>query len=554
MRRRPNTDDHRSGFEAQGSGGWPRATFVLIVIAALAVNAGCTMRAPTMSTATKPSLTPALFETGRRLYEKQCAVCHGPTGAGDGPAAYLLYPKPRDFTSNEFRLVSTGTMQATDDDLFLTITRGMPGSAMPSWETLTPQERWALVSYVRHLTGVSDLIDPASIIQVPPETPKTPESIARGRDIFAQACASCHGPQGKGDGQQLMQDNQGYPVRPRDLTAGVFKGSSESKELYYRIMAGLPGSPMPSYAGIYTDEQLWDLVHYVQSLVPPGVEERVRLRRQTIRARRVRGDIPSKPSAEIWNAVQPVAVAVTPLWWRDQRIDGIDVKALHNGKELAIHLSWNDPTRDDSLVGQQAFSDGIAAQLSTEPDPPFFGMGGDHGAVSIWHWKAAWQQDLAGWRDIETVYPDAAVDWYPGQRDYRHGDAFEVREAKTTSQDPSLMAGWAAENPLSIPTRASAAEEAAAKGLGTLTSKPLPAAPGAAKAGLPIQRVQASGDWREGRWRVVLQRPLVPVEKGDLPLQAGQKVSVAFAVWDGQAEDRDGQKSVSVWQRLQLER
>ncbi|MBI3021352.1 MAG: hypothetical protein HYY59_05070 [Candidatus Omnitrophica bacterium] len=351
-----------------------------------------------------------------------------------------------------------------------------------------------------------------------------------------------------------MQDNQGYPVRPRDLTAGVFKGSSESKELYYRIMAGLPGSPMPSYAGIYTDEQLWDLVHYVQSLVPPGVEERVRLRRQTIRARRVRGDIPSKPSAEIWNAVQPVAVAVTPLWWRDQRIDGIDVKALHNGKELAIHLSWNDPTRDDSLVGQQAFSDGIAAQLSTEPDPPFFGMGGDHGAVSIWHWKAAWQQDLAGWRDIETVYPDAAVDWYPGQRDYRHGDAFEVREAKTTSQDPSLMAGWAAENPLSIPTRASAAEEAAAKGLGTLTSKPLPAAPGAAKAGLPIQRVQASGDWREGRWRVVLQRPLVPVEKGDLPLQAGQKVSVAFAVWDGQAEDRDGQKSVSVWQRLQLER
>ncbi|MBI2495952.1 MAG: c-type cytochrome, partial [Candidatus Omnitrophica bacterium] len=344
MRRRPNTDDHRSGFEAQGSGGWPRATFVLIVIAALAVNAGCTMRAPTMSTATKPSLTPALFETGRRLYEKQCAVCHGPTGAGDGPAAYLLYPKPRDFTSNEFRLVSTGTMQATDDDLFLTITRGMPGSAMPSWETLTPQERWALVSYVRHLTGVSDLIDPASIIQVPPETPKTPESIARGRDIFAQACASCHGPQGKGDGQQLMQDNQGYPVRPRDLTAGVFKGSSESKELYYRIMAGLPGSPMPSYAGVYTDEQLWDLIHYVQSLVPPptawsegpriargdpsplgqaagggivppGVEERVRLRRQTIRARRVRGDIPSEPSVAVWNKVQPVYVAVTPLWW-----------------------------------------------------------------------------------------------------------------------------------------------------------------------------------------------------------------------------------------------
>jgi len=480
---------------------------------------------------------------GRQLYDKQCAVCHGLTGAGDGQAAYLLYPKPRDFTQNEFRLVSTHTMQATDEDLFLTISRGMPGSAMPSWETLTPEQRWALVYYVRRLTGVSEPSDPASIIQVPPETPKTPEGLERGRQLFAQACASCHGPQGRGDGRQAMTDNSGVPVKPRDLTAGVFKGSSESTDLYHRIVAGLPGSPMPSYAGVYPDEQLWDLIHYVQSLVPPGVEERVRLRRQTVQARRVRGELPSDPAADIWNTVQPVAVAVTPLWWRDQRIEGLNLKALHNGKELAFHLSWDDPTRDDSLVGQQAFSDGVAVQLSAEPDPPFFGMGGDHGAVAIWHWKAAWQQDLAGWQDIETAYPDAAVDWYPGQRDYRHGDAFEVREAKTTSQDPSLMAGWGAENPLSTPTRTSAAEDAAAKGLGTLTSKPL-----------PIQRVQAAGEWREGRWRVVLHRPLAPGEKGDLALRPGQTVSMACAVWDGQAEDRDGQKSVSVWNALQLER
>jgi mono/diheme cytochrome c family protein len=434
-------------------------------------------------------------------------------------------------------------MQATDEDLFLTITRGMPGSSMPSWETLSSEQRWALVYYVRQLTGESEPVDPASVIRVPPETPTTAEGVARGREIFAQACVSCHGPQGRGDGQQVMTDNAGFPVKPRDLTAGVFKGSSESQDMYYRIVAGLPGSPMPSYAGVYTDEQLWDLIHYVQSLVPAQAEERVRLHHQTIRARRVRGDISSDPSADIWNTVQPVYIAVTPLWWRDQRIEGLDVKALHNGRALAFHLSWDDPSRDDSLVGQQAFSDGVAAQLSPDPDPPFFGMGGDHGAVSIWHWKAAWQKDLAGWQDIETAYPNAAVDWYPGQRDYRHGEPFEVRDAKTASQDPSLMAGWGAENPLSSPERTSAAEEAAAKGLGTLTSRPL-----------PIQRVQATGEWREGRWRVVLQRPLASPEKGDLALRPGQTVSVAFAVWDGQAEDRDGQKSVSIWNTLHLER
>lgn len=506
------------------------------------VNFACSKPEAEPALEAKPPLTQALLEEGRLLYDRQCAVCHGVQGKGDGPAAYLLYPKPRDFTQNEFRLVSTDSMQATDEDLFKTITRGMPGSSMPSWETLTSQERWALVYYVRQLTGVSEPVDPASVIQVPPETTRTPEGLERGRQLFVQACASCHGPQGRGDGRQQMVDNQGYPVKPRDLTAGIFKGSSESKDLYYRLVAGLPGSPMPSYAGVYTDEQLWDLVHYVQSLVPPGVEERVRLRHHIFHAGRVSGGIPSDPSAEIWDSVQPVSIAVAPLWWRDQRIEGLEVKALHNGDTLALHLSWNDPTRDDSLVGQQDFSDGVAVQLSTEPDPPFFGMGGSHGAVSIWHWKAAWQKDLVGWQDIETAYPDAAVDWYPGQRGYRPGDPFEVREAKTVLQDPSLMAGWGAGNPLSTPTRTSAAEEAAAKGLGTLTSRPL-----------PVQQVQAAGQWKEGRWHVVLQRPLTSAEESDGLGRPGQRVSVAFAVWDGQAEDRDGQKSVSLWNTLHLE-
>jgi len=162
--------------------------------------------------------------------------------------------------------------------------------------------------------------------------------------------------------------------------------------------------------------------------------------------------------------------------------------------------------------------------------------------VAIWHWKAAWQQDVAGWRDIETAYPQAAVDWYAGQRDYQHGAPFEVSEAKTAAQDPLFLSGWGAENPLSNPHRTSTAEEAMAKGLGSLTSQP-PA----------LQRVQANGVWQDGRWQVVLRRPLTPKDEGDLPLRPGQPVSVAFAVWDGHAADRNGQKNVSIWNVLQLE-
>jgi DMSO reductase family type II enzyme heme b subunit len=514
-----------------------------VLLAVLLATSACQERTQTAQTTAKPVITPALVDSGKRVYEKQCAVCHGLGGAGDGAAAYLLYPKPRDFTQNEFRLVSTSGMQATDEDLFLTITRGMPGSAMPSWETLSPAQRWGLVYYIRHLTGVSEPIDPASVIHVPPETPKTAEGMARGREIFAQACASCHGPQGRGDGQQVMTDNAGFPIRPRDLTAGILKGSSESKDLYYRIVAGLPGSPMPSYAGVYTDEQLWDLIHYVQSLVPPGVEDRVRLHPQTIRARRVRGALPADTAADAWRTTDPVIVALTPLWWRDDRIAEVEVKALHNGKELAIHLAWTDQTLDQSTVTPQAFSDGVAVQLSIAQDPPFFGMGDGDGAVHLWHWKASWQEDVAAWRDVETAYPNAAVDWYEAQRTYQRGEPFEVSEAKTTEQDPTFMSGWGAGNPLSEPHRQSAAEEAMAKGLGTLTSRP------------PVtQQIHAKGVWQDGRWAVVLRRPLSTKAEGDLTLRAGQPVSVAFAVFDGHAGDRNGQKNVSIWHVLKMER
>lgn len=506
----------------------------------------------------RPAPAPERFESSKRLYEKQCAVCHGMTGRGDGAAAYLTSPKPRDFTRDEYRLISTDQMAATDQDLFRTITRGMPGSAMPSWDALSAGDRWGLVEYVRFLQEAGKGVQAGELtqaqvdaglpwekrmelitaqsgmssIEVPPEPAKSDAGVERGRQIYAQACAACHGPQGKGDGQQVMEDNQGFPIRPRDLTAGLFKGSSEGKDLYHRVVAGLPGSPMPAYAGVYTDEQVWDLVHYLQSLSPPGAGERVRLKARALRAGRVEGEIPWDPSAAAWEKASGVEVALAPLWWRDERPTHVEARALHNGKELAVLLSWADPTRDASTGRPQDFSDGAAVQLSGEEDPPFFGMGGAGGAVRIWHWKASWDEDREGWKDIESTYPNAAVDWYPEQSDYRHGDPFEVRNAKTSSQHPRQMTGWGAGNPLSDPGRPSA-EEATAAGLGTLTAHP------------PAEvTVQAKGVWEKGRWRVILRRPL----EGGGPVK-----KAAFAVWDGHAKDRDGQKSFSVWNDLTLE-
>ncbi|MBI4115650.1 MAG: c-type cytochrome [Candidatus Omnitrophica bacterium] len=542
---------------------------VFLSVACFTVFQVTTSAQTQISAGEKPSLTKDLFSKGEVVYQKQCAICHGLQGAGDGLAAYLLYPKARDFTRNEFRLISTTEMIPTDEDLFKTVTRGMPGSAMPSWESLSEIDRWGLVYYVRYLAQLGEAkrrgeideqkfkkelpwdiqkkyavrkIDPASVIHVPPEPQATSESLARGRELFVKACAPCHGLQGKGDGQQIMRDNLGLPLRPRDLTSGIFKGEPTSEALYHRMTAGLPGSPMPSYQAAFNEEQIWDLIHYVKTLPKEGVEERVRLVRREIPAKKVQGALPLDPVAKEWQTTQSTYVALTPLWWRDNRIEGVEIKALYNDKQIAIHLTWKDPTEDKSGTLPQTFSDGAAIEFSSEKDPPFFGMGDSKGIVHIWHWKASWQEDLKQRDDIETRYPNTAIDWYESDKSYKHGAPFETRESKTEFHDPQFVTAWGAGNPLADPTKNSALEEGKAKGLGTFTTYHPKVSSG-----------KAEGVWKDDGWQIVFSRELKADKMEDITFQPGNKVSVAFAIWDGSVGDRDGQKSVSIWNELTLE-
>ena len=137
--------------------------------------------------------SPDLVALGRKTYEKECLACHGKDGNGEGEAAYLLYPRPRDFTSGQFRLVSTWDSVPTDEDLFRTISRGMPGSAMPSWAHLPERTRWGLVHYVKSFSKrpLTIQAEPRArrrrqrraraSCPVPPEPPYTKEAEARAR-------------------------------------------------------------------------------------------------------------------------------------------------------------------------------------------------------------------------------------------------------------------------------------------------------------------------------------------------------------------------------------
>lgn len=86
------------------------------------------------------------LKNGRTLYQSYCAPCHGKNGKGDGPAAASLHPKPADYTSPAAQAESDGA-------LFYKITEGHANTAMPPFKAvLHPDQRWAIINYIRTLS------------------------------------------------------------------------------------------------------------------------------------------------------------------------------------------------------------------------------------------------------------------------------------------------------------------------------------------------------------------------------------------------------------------
>ncbi|TMF23441.1 MAG: cytochrome c [Chloroflexi bacterium] len=89
---------------------------------------------------------PATVAAGRALYQANCAICHGPKGLGDGPAAFTLQPRP-------FNL-QVHVPQHAPGELFYWISEGVVSTPMPPWkDKLTETERWEVVRYLQALAA-----------------------------------------------------------------------------------------------------------------------------------------------------------------------------------------------------------------------------------------------------------------------------------------------------------------------------------------------------------------------------------------------------------------
>jgi len=213
--------------------------------------------------------TPA--QHGKSVYDAHCVECHGDLGRGDGPASADLHPRPRDFTAGRYKIRSTETGTVpTDEDLTRSVRQGLYGTSMPSWDrVLSDADIHDVVVYIKTLSPQFTETPPKEIAAAP-QTPSSPDSIARGQNVFVKLqCGKCHGDDGRGANAvtTTFEDETHQKVAAADLTEPwEFRGGAAARDVFMRFRAGMTGTPMPSFAEAATDADLWDLSNYVLSM------------------------------------------------------------------------------------------------------------------------------------------------------------------------------------------------------------------------------------------------------------------------------------------------
>jgi len=146
-----------------------------------------------------------------------------------------------------------------------------------------------------------------------------------------------------------------------------------------------------------------------------------------IKAVKVNGSIPTQPDDPFWSerygptALKHVIIDMDPQMitnpmWPNPSTKYVFVKAATNGKEIAVHLEYNDPTRNDVMVQSQQYKDQVAIMfpVNQSGEEPPFTMGGDGERVNIWQWKATWDKEggagnNSGMQDLEDQYAYMAM-------------------------------------------------------------------------------------------------------------------------------------------------
>jgi mono/diheme cytochrome c family protein len=465
---------------------------------------------------TKPSeQQPPSLKRGQRVYLQKCAYCHGEKGKGDGTAADYSMPQPRNLTKGHIKIRSTSFGKIpTDKDLLNVIDNGLYGTTMPGWKHLPENDRKSLLIFIKSLSKKFKKFKKRGkkhkIVKVGKPPVITTEGLIRGKSLFMTQCSGCHGVKGRGDGvaTQRIVDFSTSAIWPRNLSQPwTFRRGSTRKDIYKTLRTGLSTTSMPKFSSrILSDNQIWDIVNFVSTLSTPTKPKT----QSPIHAKKLAGEISDDLNAPVWQDANPSFV---PLGGQLQKkpksyfptVRNLTVRAVHNMKEVALYIQWDDPSLDPSLKEFTA--------VEVSPPPPI-------------------PENIKG-KGVEGLevpmipeHPDAIAVQFPVSLDKRtpyflNGDAkHSVNIWKWTSNTNK-------------------AKEIHANGLGNWSKEK--------KGG-----VEAKGYFSYGRYSLILKRVLKK-DDDDIHFQTNKLIPIAFNVWDGYAGETGNKKSISSWVNLWLE-
>ena len=177
-----------------------------------------------------------------KLYQSNCAVCHGDAGNGASHARQGLNPAPRDFTADDFAAT------ASRESLAAIIRHGKPGTAMIAWGSVLSDAQ---------IDELADYIMTAFVArQVRPAT-----SPDEGFAVYQENCSVCHGDDGAG----AVWGQESLASAPRNFTTAAAKVELSRDRMVAAVSFGKPGTPMPGFATQLDKRQIAAVVDYVRT-------------------------------------------------------------------------------------------------------------------------------------------------------------------------------------------------------------------------------------------------------------------------------------------------
>jgi DMSO reductase family type II enzyme heme b subunit len=424
----------------------------------------------------------------------------------------------------------------------------------------------------------------------------------QGRAVYEKRCALCHGD--KGDGAGAGADL--LSPRPRDFTKGKYKirtsGSGKpptDQDLFRIITDGMPGTSMPGWKAL-PDKDRWNLVAYVKGFAGEAFKE-------AARPAELPREVPTSAASVARGKEMFEAIECHKCHGAAGRGDGPSAPELKD--------DWEQPVRAANLTRPWTFRGGgsardIAARLATGlagtpmpsfldsvekpediwhlanyvktlgPDRPGFatmlraahvsGPIPDDPAAAFWTGRPGSTFPLAGQVIVEprnvnpsvdlvtvrAVYSDAEIAFHltwddptasrpdPGARTFADAVAVQLpARPQDGTERPWVLMGEGGNPVLHLRwTSDAGVAEATATGIAAVAPRPAEAA-----------RTSGRAVFADGQYRLVLKRPRAGKEAGDLGLEPGGFVPVAFLAWDGGAGETGPRLSFSSWYPLHLE-